>query len=894
MSFSFNNFLGSVAGASDIQSAIQAVSDSAYFHDGSKSMTGTMSLSGNIFIGASVLEVQEQAVGILPATAHVSIYAKTDKMLYIQDDTGLETLLAGGLSGPGSSTDNRLVLWDGITGSVLKESTAIIDVAGNLSGLTGLTVSGNLTANTGDIDFNSVDSFDLLATDNTATAINIIATGGASSNLNISNTTGTGVTSVLLSSTLGSIKISTVGVETTDVGGLFTHNLNDVVSTSSTSSVDNAISRYDSTSGSLVQNSGLILDNSDDLLKGAVLWLHNKGGVGNFAAGLGALALVSTGTNNTGIGDSTLGAITTSDNTTAFGFNALLVNTADNNTAMGSKTLMANTSGAQNSAFGFSALSSVITGSNCTAMGHNSLTLNTGGNNTAMGSGALNSNIGGTNNTAVGCGCMGANTTGLNNTAMGENSLLSNVGGSGNTSIGRNCLDANNSGTNNTSVGNETLGGCTSGSGNTALGRAALLNLTSSNNVTAIGHNCLLLNTAEDNTGVGSGALDSNSSGIQNTSVGRATLASVTTGDNCTAMGHNALTNSTGSDNTALGSTSADSLTTGVRNTSIGQNSLSTITTGDDNISLGDDAGSALTTSDSDNICINNVGVAGDNQKIRIGSGQTNTFIQGISGVTPAGAAILHETVIVNASGEMGTIASYPPGHLQGLIIADASVSTKTISAGSCLSDDDTTNILSSGVLTPDISASGLNGRDTGAEVEGWWYIFILADSTGVEAVTSLLSLSSSAPTMPASHDKKRLIGAIRNNAALDLYDYYTQSTGKDRLYLWRESAAVLQVLSNGQQTTWTNVDMSEFIPPISTQLYMQGTHDGSSNTQPDFVSFRTDGSSLDGVYRVYAGSAWGSGIFHIETSSVGIIEYQNNGTTDCSNVYAVGFTLSL
>ena len=44
----------------------------------------------------------------------------------------------------------------------------------------------------------------------------------------------------------------------------------------------------------------------------------------------------------------------------------------------------------------------------------------------------------------------------------------------------------------------------------------------------------------------------------------------------------------------------------------------------------------------------------GDNQKIRIGASQTNTFIKGIYGITPAGTT---ETVIIDSNGEMGSAA---------------------------------------------------------------------------------------------------------------------------------------------------------------------------------------------------------------------------------------------
>lgn len=49
--------------------------------------------------------------------------------------------------GPGSSTDNALVRWDGATGTLLKNSVAILDNAGALSGLTSLSVTGPTTMN---------------------------------------------------------------------------------------------------------------------------------------------------------------------------------------------------------------------------------------------------------------------------------------------------------------------------------------------------------------------------------------------------------------------------------------------------------------------------------------------------------------------------------------------------------------------------------------------------------------------------------------------------------------------------------------------------------------------------------------------------------------------------
>ena len=118
--FTYDNFLGGMPN-DDIRAEIEELSDKSLFIDGTKSMAGTLGLSGNSIIGASNIQVQELASGILPASGHVSIYAKNDSKLYIQDDAGTETIIdtgvGGDVSGPGSSVANQVALFNDNTGS---------------------------------------------------------------------------------------------------------------------------------------------------------------------------------------------------------------------------------------------------------------------------------------------------------------------------------------------------------------------------------------------------------------------------------------------------------------------------------------------------------------------------------------------------------------------------------------------------------------------------------------------------------------------------------------------------------------------------------------------------------------------------------------------------------
>jgi Chaperone of endosialidase len=195
--------------------------------------------------------------------------------------------------------------------------------------------------------------------------------------------------------------------------------------------------------------------------------------------------------------------------------------------------------------------------------------------------------------------------------------------------------------------------GCLTGE-NTVLGEDALLHNTSVGN-TAIGSEALRRNTTGTfNTANGESALRNNTRGVNNTANGTAALSTNTGGNSNTAIGSFSLfTNSTGDHNTATGFLALVDNTTGRNNTAIGSNAL-LFSTGSDNIAFGFEAGRNLTTGDN-NIYIANKGVAGDSNTIRIGrvGRHSATYIAGISGT-----AVVGDTVVVDANGQLGTVAS--------------------------------------------------------------------------------------------------------------------------------------------------------------------------------------------------------------------------------------------
>jgi uncharacterized coiled-coil protein SlyX len=232
--------------------------------------------------------------------------------------------------------------------------------------------------------------------------------------------------------------------------------------------------------------------------------------------------------------------------------------------------------------------------------------------------------------TAEGTNALKNLTTGSANTGVGWYSLFSNATGSFNTATGAGALLFNNGDPNageasqNSAFGTAALLFNTTGSSNTAVGTAVLLNNTTGRSNTAVG------------TGIPAPALFSNDTGSFNVAVGGGALSS----------------NDAGNDNTAIGGGALSDNTAGSSNTAVGENALGNNTSGNGNIALGVDAGISLT--GNNNIDIGNTGIAGESDTMRIGDGQTRTFIAGINGATAAGGT----AVFINANGQLGTLTS--------------------------------------------------------------------------------------------------------------------------------------------------------------------------------------------------------------------------------------------
>lgn len=133
-------------------------------------------------------------------------------------------------------------------------------------------------------------------------------------------------------------------------------------------------------------------------------------------------------------------------------------------------------------------------------------------------------------------------------------------------------------------------------------------------------------------------------------------------------------------------------------------------------------------------------------------------------------------------AGQPGTSTTpYAPGSMSGLTLSN-NVGTPTtkvdIASGTCRDIGDTANLALVSSLTKSLASTfvvgtGNGGLDTGAKANSTWYHVWLIRRSDTQVVDAIFSTSATSPTMPASYDSKRRIGAIKTDASGNILLFY-------------------------------------------------------------------------------------------------------------------------
>jgi len=299
-----------------------------------------------------------------PESGKTEIFVDTvTKKIHSIDDTGTETEYGSGgggggsgdVVGPASAVDNNVVMFDGITGKLIKDS--------------GLSLSGT---NTGDQTSVSGNSGSTDALKSATTTIDVVSSTAPTVGQVLTATSDSAAT----------------WQDASGGGGL----------TPPVSSTDNAIVRWDGIGADTVQDSPVTIDDDgrigvDGTALGNSVYIGDSAGAvddktANQNVGIGwhALILNTSGYFNTAIGYGSQRKTSTGRNNVSMGYQSLYnIQAAIENTGIGTYALATCTSGAGNVALGNSAGTSINSGSYNTCIGYQSLRNTTGSYNIALG-----------------------------------------------------------------------------------------------------------------------------------------------------------------------------------------------------------------------------------------------------------------------------------------------------------------------------------------------------------------------------------------------------------------------------------------------------------------------------------------------------------------------------
>jgi hypothetical protein len=230
----------------------------------------------------------------------------------------------------------------------------------------------------------------------------------------------------------------------------------------------------------------------------------------------------------------------------------------------------------------------------------------------------------------------------------------------------------------------------------------------------------------------------------------------------------------------------------------------------------------------------------------------------------------------------------FPKWYIEALQVTWQSIIQVQISAGECRDSTDAFNIVSTSALNAAITTSGVNGLDTGSEAaDTWYFIYVVKGSSGLG---TLLSASATAPVLPAGYDDSfRRVGSVYNDGSSNFREFHQYGKSRMRRVTYEEDRlTTLKALTGGAATSWTAVDVSEWVPTTADWMEIFAV---SSDVFDNYSSIRPSGwtGSGNGLFAVLASTA--SGVVAQVPNDGEELQYANNAALGSLDIEMVGYT---
>jgi hypothetical protein len=199
--------------------------------------------------------------------------------------------------------------------------------------------------------------------------------------------------------------------------------------------------------------------------------------------------------------------------------------------------------------------------------------------------------------------------------------------------------------------------------------------------------------------------------------------------------------------------------------------------------------------------------------------------------------------------------------YINNLKLAYGSATTLTMGVGQAKDSANQFDMFLNTGVTINAAVNGLNGLDTGSLGNNkTYYIYLIADAAGYNVTGALMSLSATAPQLPAGanpsgYSLTRIVGTWLTDGSGNLLKGYYSGNGNLRTF-WYDTS--VSVLSGGTAQTLTAIDLTTAVPAIdNTPVLINVSY--TPATAGDYVSFAPFGSTatvLPNVSSVVAAKA--------------------------------------
>lgn len=189
-------------------------------------------------------------------------------------------------------------------------------------------------------------------------------------------------------------------------------------------------------------------------------------------------------------------------------------------------------------------------------------------------------------------------------------------------------------------------------------------------------------------------------------------------------------------------------------------------------------------------------------------------------------AITMGDNILLSGTALSTTAASAPAAIYSNLKVTVSSATQAVITANSVILRNSSGHSFSANSVnvTAAITSSGANGLDTGAEASNTWYYTYVIYNPTTTTVASLISASSTSPTLPSGYTYFARVGAIRNDASSNLYR--TLQAGNRVQYVVGTNPTANLAIANGSAgtfsettPTYASVSISNFVPPTASVI---------------------------------------------------------------------------